>query len=49
MNLNLRNRERRINELSKKNRWYEYVRQKKYLSPQSRETEVKALIKDLRI
>jgi len=42
-------REKLIYELSKKNRWYNYERQKKHLSSQGRETEVRILSKDLKI
>lgn len=43
------NRDKLIAELSKKNRCYSYERYKNYLSPHNRETEVKALTKDLKV
>lgn len=42
-------RERRIHELSKKNRWYEYERRKTHLSHQNREAEVKYIAKHLEV
>ena len=42
-------REKRSIKYSKKNRWYEYERYKTYLGSQQRETEVRALSKNLGI
>lgn len=42
-------RERCIYNLSLKNRWYQYEREKKHLNPQNREVEARLLAEHLRV
>lgn len=42
-------REKHIYELSRTNTWYQYERDKKYLSPQGWETEVQELTRALKV